>query len=188
MYNAVYISYPHWFYSREHTNVASKMNSLENNIPSFLHQEKHGNGILQLESACPPYLYLAEILWNIWIFQLGSVSKCFLCLLSIKMWQQKKTCITTYMLSSPKENMRVEATMYYNIHVTMIPDRNCSMNFVRTHACCTQTHAITARFLCVFSRNRAKRRQFAREIWLQSHFSAGMAKSMRTFGKKGSRC
>ena len=70
------------------------------------------------------------------------------------------------------------------------PDRNCSMNFVRTHACCAQTRAITARFLHVFSRNRAKLRQFACEIQreLQSHFSAGMAKCICAFGKKGSRC
>ena len=79
----------------------------------------------------------------------------------------------------------------YHIHVRkQYPDRNCSMIFVRTHACCAQTHAITARFLRAFSRNRAKLRQFAREIRreLQSHFSAGMAKSICTFGKKGSRC
>ena len=70
------------------------------------------------------------------------------------------------------------------------PNRNCSMNFVRTHAHCAQTRAITARLLRAFSRNRAKLRQFAREIQrgLQSHFSAGMAKSICTFGKKGSRC
>ena len=68
------------------------------------------------------------------------------------------------------------------------PDRNCSMNFVRTHARCAQTRAITASFLHAFSRNRAKLRQFAREIprELQSHFSARMAKSICTFGKKGS--
>ena len=54
----------------------------------------------------------------------------------------------------------------------MHPDRNCSMNFVRTHACCVQTREITARFLCAFSRNRAKLRQFAREKRreLQSRF------------------
>ena len=52
------------------------------------------------------------------------------------------------------------------------PDRNYSMNFVRTHACSAQTRKITARFLRVFSRNRAKLRQFAREKRreLQSHF------------------
>ena len=46
------------------------------------------------------------------------------------------------------------------------------MNFVRTHACCAQTREITTRFLRAFSRNRAKRRQFAREKRreLQSHF------------------
>ena len=33
------------------------------------------------------------------------------------------------------------------------PDRNCSMNFVRMHACCAQTREIIDRFLRTFSRN-----------------------------------
>ena len=36
-----------------------------------------------------------------------------------------------------------------------IRDRNCSMNFVRTHACCVQTREITSRFLRAKSRKTA---------------------------------
>ena len=36
-----------------------------------------------------------------------------------------------------------------------LPDRNCSINFVRTHARCAQTRAITARFLRAKSRKTA---------------------------------
>ena len=36
-----------------------------------------------------------------------------------------------------------------------MPDRNCSMNFARTHACCAQTREITARFLRAKSRKTA---------------------------------
>ena len=63
-------------------------------------------------------------------------------------------------------------TLFLNTYSHSQPDRNCSMNFVRTHACCAQTREITARFLRAFLRNRAKLRQFACEKWqeLQSHF------------------
>ena len=58
------------------------------------------------------------------------------------------------------------------VYFLYLPDRNCSMNFVRTHACCTQTCEITARFLRALAQIRAKLRQFAREKRreLQSHF------------------
>ena len=57
-------------------------------------------------------------------------------------------------------------------------------NEFRANACVLR--AITTRFLRAFSRNRAKLRQFAREIRreLQSHFSAGMANLFAPSGRK----